>query len=256
MDFITILNGMNSNQGYKQPSRKKNKSVQPSDKAKSCIDEGLTISNLLKQELTTIQESFTLAQDKINVLEIANERLNDVSASLEAARSNLLENIRELKNDEIPTFLKERLATIGKLEHVEERIATIFAQDAENNADMSRELETISFVRNNVSQIKGLQDSLDSNIPLEGLLEEISTNINSVTSTRTTLDQVRTQLVANVRILSVTLENMLSVQNKIRTVDVASKTVALAKHQILKQAQASVSTQLMYADADSKRLFN
>lgn len=258
MDLVTNINGMNSNNNFNknkfQQKKVVHKTTEQTDSNLNAI-EG-SGSKSFKQDIINLQDDFTTAQDKFNILQMASETLGNISESLNDIRSIALENITELDNYDLSEEIKHKLDNIDQLSKLRNNVETILGKDDKNCSEIIKEFKNISEIAVKLAYIQNNDNGLNENLQLSKVLGEVNKTIESVSSTKTNLDKMKTDLISNIKTLSITLENLVSSHGKIRNVEIALKTLQIAKHQILNEAFKSISVQLKDSNLSYKTLIN
>lgn len=257
MDFKVNINGLNSQNGWNN-FQHKNKNV-----GKKVLENKEESNNLDKQDihiqnkdLMDFQDSVTKTQDEINILEVAGETLDKISGNLNIIREMALETINNLDNFDLSEELKAKLDNIEKLESLQENFETIFDKNDLKFQTIIEEFKTVSSKTIKLAKVQGFEADLNSNSRIEKVLNEINETIDSVSSTKENLKQVKAGLVSNIKSLSIALENMASSYSKIRSIELASEAVSLAKEQILHSAYKSLCVQIKQPSESVNKLIN
>jgi len=258
MDLITNINGMNPNQYYnKNKFQHKKVANKSSENENSNLNktEG-TANKSFKKDIINLQDDFTVAQDKFNILQMASETLGNISESLNDIRSIALENVNQLDNYDLSEEIKHKLDNVDKLNKIQNNVEIILGENDTNCSEIIAEFKNISAITTKLASIQGNNKGLGENLQLQKVLDEVNKTIESVSSTKTNLDKMKTDLISNIKTLSVTLENLVSSHGKIRSIELASQTLRITKKQILKEADKSISVQLQNNNIALENLIN
>ncbi len=159
MDFKLNINGMNNNKPWEDPGQhKKRLKKKPPELDVNAIEDNVENgNNKFKENLNDLQEYVTSAQDKINILEMANETLNDISLNLNDIRDKALETIDDLESYEISTELKHKLENISKLETINKSFDTVQDDNDKNYTQIIAEFKKISHTTIRLAKPRGLK---------------------------------------------------------------------------------------------------
>lgn len=260
MDFNITINGLNKQQQWKNKQHQQDKDkVEKKDltiETKNTEDSSINNLNNFKKHLIDRQENITKAQDKINFLEKANEQLNDISGKLSHIRENTLDKINSLESYQLKESIKDKLENIVKLSNLENDFETISDKDDKNYQEIIEEFKGIT--QNTIELAKKHQfvETLNNNTQVNTFIKDLNETINQISSAKYNLNQVKDNVLSSIKGLSITLENMNSSHSKIRNIELASKTIDIAREQIIGKAFKSISVQLQQPNSSVNELIN
>jgi hypothetical protein len=258
MDFLLNVNGLNSTQQWKQMNHQQNKVDNKRFDDKEETSEEIIKDDVrgFKKYLIDLQDDVTMTQDKINLLEIAGQTLNQLSGSLKEMRQNALDTVDQLEGFTLDEKLKEKIENINKLEGLQDDFISIKDSTDQRYSNILSEFKNISNITLGLAQNEVFKSEVNANTRIEEVLNDINNTIETVQSATVGLDKVKDRLVDNIQNLNITLENMNSSFNRIRNIDLATKAVQIAQKHILNAAEKGIKMDLQVNETSVSRLIN
>lgn len=254
MDLINSIKGMTDHQKWKPHQIKakplSNKFETDQDNNEEIIDH----TNNFKNRIIELQENVKTTQDKINILQLASDTLNNISDGLSEIRELALETIDQLEDYDVSGQLKTKLENIDKLEALKKNLESISDPKDNKYNSIIQEFQNISELSIKLSKIQGFDKDLNENTGVETVITRINETLNSVSSAQGNLNSVKDSLITNIKSLNITLENMISSYSRIRSIESASETIQITQDLILREALKSISIQIKDADAKVTKL--
>jgi flagellin len=259
MDFVQNINGMSRQKTWKELNTKTssgNKKFENEEKPIEEAPDGDT--RKFKDQIIDLQENVKITQDKINILQIASESLNDISSSLNEIKEMALETLNQLDDGDhnLSKEIQNKLDNIDKLQNLQKNFEGVLDQKDKNYSNIVQEFKRISDLTIKIAKIQGFDQDLNENSHVQTVVDEISQTLSSVSTTKTNLEKVKSDLITNIKSLNITLENMLSSYSRIRSVKLASEKIKLTQDQILSEAMRSISIQIKEADTTITKLIS
>ena len=250
MDFKLNINGLNNNKYQEKPgnSKKREAKKQPESDVNTIEDNVKNGNNKFKQDLNNLQDFITSAQDKINILEMASETLDDISTNLDYMRNRALETIDSLESYGINEKLKKSLENINKLEEIHKKVYLVQDESDKDYTQIIEEFKKITNTTIKLAKTQGFESDLNNNPRVDSILQDLNETMSSITLTKSNLEEIKNSLINNIKNLNITLENMVSSYSKIRSIEAASQAIKLTQTQILHEAMKSISIQLPSSD--------
>lgn len=258
MDFNLNINGLHkdkfwNDQGKPKKGSKKKHSDIDQDIPQDLIDKE---NQDLKGKLIDLQDYVTSAQGKINFLDLASEALDDISGSLSQIRSKALKTIDLLDSYELSEEIKQELNNVEKLEKFHLNFESFGEEKDKEYLSFIEELKNTTEATLSLAKIQEFRSRLNNNPHVEKVLDDLNSTINSITSTKEHLREVKSSLISNIINLSITLENMVSSYSKIRNIELASETIKLTQNQIINEALKSITLQAPNTNITVNKLVN
>jgi flagellin-like hook-associated protein FlgL len=258
MDFNLNINGLNKDKYWNdQQKRKKKHREQVSDSDQNLPQDLIDKENQdFKGKLIDLQNYVTTAQGKINFLDLASEALDDISGSLTEIRSKALKTIDLLDSYELSEEIKEKLDNVGKLEKIQVDFENFNEEKDKEYLKFIEELRNTTNTTLKLAKSEDFKSQVNNNPQIEKVLNDLNSTINTISSTKEHLSEVKNSLINNIVNLSITLENMVSSYSKIRNIELASETIKLTQHQIINEALKCISLQAPDTNITVNKLVN
>jgi len=211
---------------------------------------GLSISEKMRKQIRGLDRASTNAQDGISAVQTAEGALAEVHSMLQRANeltvqaangTNSSKDISSI-NSELQQ-LKTEIGRIGKTTDFNGKkllagssvgIFVGYTNDGDN---------TISITGVNLSGVASAITTIASNTDAKSLLATIATQIESVSTMRSTFGAVQNRLEHTVDNLDNVVENVTAAESRIRDTDMADEMVKYSKNNILTQAGQSMLAQ-------------
>lgn len=211
---------------------------------------GLSISEKMRKQIRGLSRASTNAQDGISAVQTAEGALNEVHSMLQrmnelavqaANGTNSSKDISSI-NSEI-TQLKTEISRIGSttdfngkkmLAGSSVEIFVGYTNDASN---------TISVGGVNLSSVAGAIGSITDTSSAKEQLANISAQIESVSTMRSTFGAMQNRLEHTIDNLDNVVENVTAAESRIRDTDVADEMVRYSKNNILAEAGQAMLAQ-------------
>jgi flagellin len=211
---------------------------------------GLAKSESLRAEINGSRQAIRNAQDGVSLVQTAEGALNEVHS--------ILQRMRELAVDAANTATTDGAAQQAEIDELILEIDAIggnttFAGEAVFSAT-AKTFHIGSGASQNLSVTVGAMDA-DSvgvgSITVDGTaagdanaaITTITTAIDGVSSTRSTLGATQNRLEHTVANLSVAVENLSASESRVRDTDMAAEMVSFTRHQIMVQAGTAMLAQ-------------
>jgi flagellin len=228
---------------------------------------GLAISESLRAQILGLQQAERNSQDGISVIQTAEGGLNEISsilirmrqlavqsastASLSNTERSFIQNEFSALQSEITRIAKStkfggRTLLDGSVSGVDNMQ---FQVGIYNDPNVDRFSLDIGDATASGLQVDASLAAVSTAASAQSSLSTIDTALTNVSSLRGNLGASQNRLQSTINNLQVAIENLSAANSRIRDVDVASETSALARAQILQQtgiavlAQANVSQQ-------------
>jgi len=220
---------------------------------------GLAISEVLRSQISGLNQASRNAQDGISFIQTAEGALQEVHSmlqrmntlALQASNATLSDANRGLIALEVGQLRSEINSISGRVnfngvEMLGANAGTINFQIGTNSGD------TLGVTFTSVA-MGTFAAALDTAITAfvgganattaAAMIAPIATAIDSISSMRATLGAAQNRLVHTVENINVTAENLAASESRIRDADIAAETAEMTKAQILMQAGVSVLAQ-------------
>lgn len=258
MDLRLNINGLDKDKfwneaGKQHKKHSNNKANKNLPEIEDDIDAG---KQKLKEKLIDLQDYASTTQDKINILELASETLNIISGNLNEVRQITLEKLNSLDGYELPEKIKDKLENLEKLENIQQGFENVRDDKDSEYSQIVEEFKNTSKIAIKLAKTEEFKEALNNNPGIERFIDELNSTISCLSSTRSHLNKVKETLISNIKNLSIALENMVSSYSKIRNLELATETVKLTQHQILKEAQKSIQLQVLNDELTVNRLMS
>ncbi|MFT7534205.1 MAG: flagellin [Hyphomicrobiaceae bacterium] len=227
---------------------------------------GLAISERLRSQVRSIDQSKRNANDGISLVQTAEGSLNEVSSILIRLRELAIQSSNGTVSDQDKATLDEEFSSlVSEVDRI--------GQSTEFNGIklLDGSSSSISFqigfgTTTGVDTLSvSLSAALSTSLALDSLdigstgstttaITNIDAAINSVSSLRGSLGAAQNRLGSTINTLSITSENLSAAESRIRDVDVAYETAQLTRNNILQQAAISVLSQANSAPQSALRL--
>ncbi|MFT4841520.1 MAG: flagellin [Planctomycetota bacterium] len=227
---------------------------------------GLAISERLRSQVRSIDQSKRNANDGISLVQTAEGSLNEVSSILIRLRELAIQSSNGTVSDQDKATLDEEFSSlVSEVDRI--------GQSTEFNGIklLDGSSSSISFqigfgTTTGVDTLSvSLSAALSTSLALDSLdigstgstttaITNIDAAINSVSSLRGSLGAAQNRLGSTINTLAITSENLSAAESRIRDVDVAYETAQLTRNNILQQAAISVLSQANSAPQSALRL--
>jgi flagellin len=258
MESLFNINGLSNSQKWKQMNHQHQKvDNKRFNKDKENIEETVNEDiKSIKKHLIDLQDSMTMTQSKINILNIAGETLNEISGNLNDMREKTLSSINQLEDYQISDELDHKLKNLDRIKDLETDFSQIINKNDAHYKSALEEFKNINHITTSISQMEEIKHDINSNKEIEKVISEINKTIESVNNARNGIDRVKDRLIANIKNLSVTLENVESSYSRIRNIEIATKTVKLTRELILNAANSGIKMELQLNDSNITELIS
>jgi flagellin len=218
---------------------------------------GLAISENLKAQIRGYRQAKRNATDAISLIQVAEGGLNEIS--------NIVIRLRELSvqaaSDTVgPTERGFSDIEFQKLKDEIDRIARgsdfngvklldgsggimEFQVGINNDPTLDRLYYDGNFANATLASLGLTAESIQTKEGAQGVLKKLDDSLVQINGMRSNLGAMQNRLSSAVNSLSIADENMSAAKSRIRDVDVAEETAAMAKNNILVQAGVSVLSQ-------------
>jgi flagellin len=218
---------------------------------------GLAISENLKAQIRGYRQAKRNANDAISLIQVAEGGLNEIS--------NIVIRLRELSvqaaSDTVgPTERGFSDIEFQKLKDEIDRIARgsdfngvklldgsggimEFQVGINNDPTLDRLYYDGNFANATLASLGLTAESIQTKEGAQGVLKKLDDSLVQINGMRSNLGAMQNRLSSAVNSLSIADENMSAAKSRIRDVDVAEETAAMAKNNILVQAGVSVLSQ-------------
>ena len=224
---------------------------------------GLGISETLRGQIRGNKVAINNTQDGINILQIAEGALSTISENLQRIRELTIQAANDTNSSNerraIAMEVQQRLQDINRIANTTrgsnvqllDGTSSTFRLQIGSNAEVTTNTINIGelFVRSTSTAI-GIPTSQNITATAAGVygtgsnartfIDYIDSAIANVSGRRSKLGAYQNRLEATVENLSINVENLMTTESRIRNVDLADETAAMAKYQILQQASVNV----------------
>lgn len=199
--------------------------------------------NIFKDQIINLQDNVKSAQEKINVLQMASDILTGISGNLSELKELSLNKLSATGEVELCTKSSRALSSYGDIEKLQAKMSNILDIQDNNTQKVLTEFKNVSEKASRLVETGNIEENV----------EDVLT---TVSCSKESLNKLRDGLINNIQSLNVTLENMISVDSRIRNVELANKVVDLTHDQIIQQAHKSISIQVKDTDDSISSLIN
>jgi flagellin len=216
---------------------------------------GLAISERLRSQVRSLEQSKRNANDGISLVQTAEGALNEVSSiltrlrelSVQSSNGSVSSQDKDTLNEEFKSLVSEvnRIGRSTEFSGIKLLDGSASSVTFQVGFGTTSGIDTLS-----VSLSAALSTSLSLNsldIGSSGstttALNNIDTAINTVSALRGSLGAAQNRLGSTINNLAVQVENLSAAESRIRDVDVAYETAQLTRNNILQQAAISVLSQ-------------
>ena len=227
---------------------------------------GLGISETLRGQIRGNKVAINNTQDGVNILQIAEGALSTISENLQRIRELTIQAANDTNSSKerraIAMEVQQRLEDINRIAKTTrgsnvqllDGTSTTFRLQIGSNTDVSTNTINIGelFVRSTSSAI-GIDPSQTITATAGGVygsgtnartfINYIDSAISNVSGRRSKLGAYQNRLEATVENLSISVENLMTTESRIRNLDVAEETANMTKYQILQQASVNILSQ-------------
>ncbi len=227
---------------------------------------GLSISETLRTQIRGTKQSIANTQDGINILQIGEGAFTTISENLQRIRELTIQAANDtnasVERRAIAEEVFQRLEDINRIAETT-RGSNVFLLNGDMtnfylqigaNSDVNTNALDISTVfSNSRTTALGISNTLNITASSGGVysdgtncrtfLDIIDFAISQVSTRRSRLGALQNRLESTVENLSISVENLLTTESRIRNLDIASESADLTKQQILQQASVSVLSQ-------------
>jgi flagellin len=227
---------------------------------------GLSISETLRTQIRGTKQAIANTQDGINILQIGEgafttisdnlqrireltiQAANDTNSSIE--RRAITEEVYQRLEDIDRTALTTRGSNVYLLDG---KLSSFYLQIGANSDVATNGLDISTVFSNSQVTALGISNTLEitatsggvygSGTNCRSFLDIIDHAISEVSTKRSRLGALQNRLESTVENLSISVENLLTTESRIRNLDIASESANLTKQQILQQSSVSVLAQ-------------
>ena len=228
---------------------------------------GLSISETLRTQIRGTKQAIDNTQDGINILQIGEGAYVTISDNLQRIRELTIQAANDtnssIERSAIALEVTERLEDINRIAAttrgsnvhlLDGSMSTFNLQiganaSAETNAlDIGTVFQTSSCTALGISQILSQSINASTGVYQNGtacraFLNDIDAAITAVSERRSMLGALQNRLESTVENLSISVENLMTTESRIRNLDIAEESANLTKNQILQQASLNVLSQ-------------
>lgn len=230
---------------------------------------GLGISENLRADVRSLSQAVRNANDGMSVVSTAEGAMNEVSnilvrmreLSVQGASDSVGSTERGYLNQEFGQLKSEIDRIVATTEYNGQKLVdgTISAtgldfQVGSSNNVNSRLSVTIGDVGITSLGLGATSSGVDTKAKAQAMMSTIDTALTSLSTQRAKLGAYANRLQSTINNLNVSVENLTAANSRIRDVDVASETAALARSQVLMQAGVSMLAQANSAPMSALRL--
>jgi len=226
---------------------------------------GLSISETLRTQIRGNKQAISNAQDGINILQVAEGGLNVIGENLQRIRELTVQaaNDTNATNERtaIAREVNERVADITRIANtlkfntvkLLDGTASQFtlqiganSNSAENALNIGGVLKTATASALSISATfitVSAGGYFESGAECRTFLATLDTAIQNLQGKRSLIGAYQNRLDSTVTSLTITMENIMATESKIRDLDIASESAELTKNQIMQQAALGVLAQ-------------
>ena len=228
---------------------------------------GLSISETLRTQIRGTKQAISNTQDGVNILQIGEGAFVTISDNLQRIRELTIQAANDTNSTTeraaIALEVSERLEDIERIalttrgsnvQLLDGTLNSFFLQigansDVSTNAlDISEVFTSSQLVPLGISQSISLSINASTGVYQSGgscraFLDTIDHAIQEVADRRSQLGALQNRLESTVENLSISVENLMTTESRIRNLDIASESANLTQQQILQQASISVLSQ-------------
>ena len=227
---------------------------------------GLSISETLRTQIRGTKQAIANTQDGVNILQIGEGAFTTISENLQRIRELTIQAANDtnasVERRAIAEEVFQRLEDIDRIAETT-RGSNVFLLNGSMlnfylqigaNSDVTTNALDISTVFSNshvtslgisasLSITAGAGGVYQSGGSCRSFLDIIDSAISNVSSRRSKLGALQNRLESTVENLTISTENLLTTESRIRNLDLADESANLTKQQILQQSSISVLSQ-------------
>lgn len=224
---------------------------------------GLSISEKLRTQIRGSKQAIENSQDGINLLQVTEGSLSVVIENLQRIRDLTIQSASDtnstVERDAIKTEVESRVADIQRivsstsfnkinlLDGSTSQYTLRTGPNSDNNTntlDISAALgQTLLTFLSTESTTGALSAAYQDGTSARSFLNTIDDAIKEIATKRSQLGSLQVRLESNIQNMSISRENLISTESRVRDIDVAEITAELAKKQMLQQASISIISQ-------------
>ena len=218
---------------------------------------GLAISENLKAQIRGYRQAKRNANDAISLIQVAEGGLNEISnivirlreLSVQAASDTVGETERGFSDIEFQKLKDEidRISRASDFNGVKLLDGSggimEFQVGINNDPTLDRLYYDGNFTNATLASLGLTAESIQTKEGAQSVLKKLDDSLVQINGMRSNLGAMQNRLSSAVNSLSIADENMSAAKSRIRDVDVAEETAAMAKNNILVQAGVSVLSQ-------------
>ena len=228
---------------------------------------GLSISETLRTQIRGTKQAIDNTQDGINILQIGEGAYVTISDNLQRIRELTIQAANDtnstVERSAIALEVTERLEDINRIaattrgsnvKLLDGSMSTFNLQiganaSAETNAlNIGTVFQTSTISALGISQRLSVSINASTGVYRDGtncraFLNSIDAAITAVSERRSMLGALQNRLESTVENLSISVENLMTTESRIRNLDIAEESANLTKNQILQQASLNVLSQ-------------
>ena len=228
---------------------------------------GLSISETLRTQIRGTKQAIDNTQDGINILQIGEGAYVTISDNLQRIRELTIQAANDtnssIERSAIALEVSERLKDINRIaattrgsnvKLLDGSMSIFNLQIGANASAETNALNIGSVFQTSTCTALGISQSIDASInastgvyqsgdACRAFLNDIDAAITAVSERRSMLGALQNRLESTVENLSISVENLMTTESRIRNLDIAEESANLTKQQILQQASLNVLTQ-------------
>ena len=228
---------------------------------------GLSISETLRTQIRGAKQAISNTQDGINILAIGEGAFETISENLQRIRELTIQAANDtnasIERRAIALEVVERIKDIDRIakttrgsnvQLLDGTLTNFILQIGANSTASTNALNLSSVFSRSVATALGISQTLASltasgtgvfavGTNCRGFLDTIDYALSQVASRRSKLGALQNRLESTVQNLSISVENLLTTESRIRNLDIAAESANLTKQQILQQSSISVLAQ-------------
>ncbi|MEW6063532.1 MAG: flagellin [Nanoarchaeota archaeon] len=229
---------------------------------------GLSISETLRTQIRGTRQAIANTQDGVNMLAIGEGAFTTISENLQRIRELTIQAANDtnatVERSAIALEVSERLKDINRIAYttrgsnvflLDGNLNSFYLQIGANSTLSTNALDISDVFSSSYCTALGISQNITTSVHATGggiyesggscrsFLDVIDFAISQVADRRAKLGALQNRLESTVQNLSISVENLLTTESRIRNLDIASESAELTKNQILQQSAISVLAQ-------------